>query len=539
MENRGRVGKRGRAAVVVLGDLGRSPRMQYHALSLARQVIPALLEVDVVAYEGTDPHGAVLQNPSIHLHRMKPIVAKGFPRLLYLLVLPIKALVQFLTMLWLLCVRIPPPDVFIVQCFLIKDVDLNSPGWERPKLELKNARHLEHFAQVCHYASAMHYIYGEARPAIYFSNKIGSVIGDGKDNNPPSVPSLIAVSFASWWRRVEKCYGIKADGSLCVTKAMQHELAQNWGIRATVLYDQPPEFFRPASLRERHEVSWLFENYIFVTFMIVLALVMLVVNCSDGRDSSAAFQRGELKANDTLFTTLFEDNVFLKPNRPALIVSSTSWTADEDFGILLEAAVMYDRRVAAILNEDDSVEEENFWMDICNGKKYLYPRLLFIITGKGPEREKYEKQIKKLHLKRVAFRTMWLAAEDYPLLLGSADLGVCLHTSSSGLDLPMKVVDIIEELVKVKKNGLLFSSSSELADELLMLFKGFPDQCDSLKSLRDGALVTSSTSRWATEWEEHALPLVDEASNLPKLPRIPGVDYSLFKAQIIAYLIHR
>ena len=29
---------RGRVAVVVLGDVGRSPRMQYHALSLADQV---------------------------------------------------------------------------------------------------------------------------------------------------------------------------------------------------------------------------------------------------------------------------------------------------------------------------------------------------------------------------------------------------------------------------------------------------------------------------------------------------------------------
>lgn len=33
-------GRRGRACVVVLGDIGRSPRMQYHALSLANQVFP-------------------------------------------------------------------------------------------------------------------------------------------------------------------------------------------------------------------------------------------------------------------------------------------------------------------------------------------------------------------------------------------------------------------------------------------------------------------------------------------------------------------
>ncbi|KAL8491041.1 hypothetical protein ACS0TY_022891 [Phlomoides rotata] len=94
--------------------------------------------------------------------------------------------------------------------------------------------------------------------------------------------------------------------------------------------------------------------------------------------------------------------------------------------------------VDALSREDDSTGEEVFLGTIRDVKQFLYPRLLFIITGKGPKKEKYEQKTRELRLRCVAFRTMWLSAEDYLLLLGSADLSVYLHTSSSGLDLPMK-----------------------------------------------------------------------------------------------------
>lgn len=87
-----------------------------------------------------------------------------------------------------------------------------------------------------------------------------------------------------------------------------------------------------------------------------------------------------------------------------LVVTSTSWTEDEDFGILLDAMCLYD--------------EEAQHASSAGGAERL-PNLVLVITGKGPQQKYYKKKIAVLGLRHVKLLTAWLEAEDYPLLLGT------------------------------------------------------------------------------------------------------------------------
>lgn len=125
----------------------------------------------------------------------------------------------------------------------------------------------------------------------------------------------------------------------------------------------------------------------------------------------------------TCFTQkLHSGSIVAKPNRPGLVISSTSWTPDEDFEILLTAMDRFEARVSQ------------------SGSQL--PDLFCVITGKGPLKKDYEKRIVERNWKHIQVVMPWLEAEDYPRILAASDLGVCLHYSSSGLDLPMKVVDM-------------------------------------------------------------------------------------------------
>jgi len=116
-------------------------------------------------------------------------------------------------------------------------------------------------------------------------------------------------------------------------------------------------------------------------------------------------------------------NTAVSPLRPLeaertwyTVVSPTSWSPDEDMDLLLDA-------VAGIT--------------IPPGKG-----LRLVVTGKGPARHAFENRAAVLQRPGLRIETAWYSFADYCGLLNHAHCGVSLHRSASGLDFPMKIIDM-------------------------------------------------------------------------------------------------
>jgi beta-1,4-mannosyltransferase len=420
-----------RVAIVVLGDVGRSPRMQYHAAALASQGA----FVDLIGESGTPVIPQLADNPRIACHLLAPARAAHERRgLLFYVASAARLARQSLTLLYILLFRLRAPDVILAQ---------TPPALPTLMIAAVAAR--------CR----------RSRLIIDWHNfgfsLIALQLGAGH----------VLVRAA---RAYERRLAPLAKAHLCVSRTMRDRLREDWGLEATLLYDEPAEQFAPTPEHMRADIlTRILAPMPFVPF--------------DWRST----------------------------RRPALIVTATSWTADEDIGLLLDAAAKADRALKR---------------SAAHG---ILPDLFILITGAGRLRQAAEERIRRLKLERVHVHTVWLSPQDYPRLLGAADLGVSLHRSASGVDLPMKIADMfgaglpvcalnygscITERIDHGHNGLLFSTADELAAQWLELFRGFPLRSPLLQRLHRG-VAASASRRWIENWREQAAPLFHRAALRP------------------------
>ncbi|KAK4251382.1 glycosyltransferase [Corynascus novoguineensis] len=408
------------AHVLVLGDVGRSPRMTYHALSIAKHGG----RVNLIGYLESSPHPDVAKSPNITITPL-PTPPRRPASIPFVLFAPWKVLYQLYHLARLLARNLPPAQWILVQ---------NPPSI--PTLAIASL--------ICYLRNS--------KLIIDWHNYGWTILAGTRGRNHP----LVALS------KLYECYfGRLGDHHLTVTNAMASQLrSPPYWIRQPMLvvHDRPAAIFQPiTSPSARKEV---------------------------------------------LHRVLYPPERALIPSilsgTTRLVVSSTSWTPDEDFSLLLDALVQYATATSSPSNAHRTP-------------------LLAVITGKGPQREAYLRRVAELsaegRLPGVRVVAAFLPFADYAALLACADLGVCLHRSSSGVDLPMKVVDMFgaglpvaaysgyesfSELVREGDNGTGFETAEELASILDRLLGGGGGKAE-LERLRKGA-VKEGSRRWDDEW---------------------------------------
>lgn len=393
-----------RITVVVMGDVGRSPRMQYQALSLCQ-----LGDVRLVGLQGEDCIAEVESLCTVcTIHDIK-----AFQHLPYMLRAPLRALALASKMLFVL---VKDTDLFLVQ-------------------------------------------------------------------NPPAIPTLVVVSLAAWWTGAAMVVdwhnlGFKmfpTEDSLFarITRVCEHTVA---------VWVADFHFTVTAAL----------QNWLHVNFALMMPKTAVLYDRPFARFQNGAKAAITREAFESLGLPkeITYDNVFVLKTS-MLVVTSTSWTEDEDFDMLLQACLDY--------------------------KSHNERRLHVVITGKGPLLSKYKPMMEDSfpNAEHCTLHSMWFSQQDYPRFLQMCSLGISMHTSTSGLDLPMKVIDMfgsglpvlakrfdcVEELVRPHENGLLFSTSHELTKQLEEIGRGE----GTLEGMRE-YVKSNALEGWAQNWNRVAKP---------------------------------
>lgn len=433
------------AAILVLGDLNRSPRMLNHCKAIS-QNMQEINEINLIGFWGGDLRSDIALDKKIKVHYIPEKInnyLKKLPKFLFLLSALIRIILQIFFLLHILLFKISRPDFLILQ---------NPPGI--PAMYICSI--------VCFLRRSKFIIdwhnYGYTILQVNGRNKIISLVA----------------------KLYEKFYGKCAHLNLCVSEAMKNHLKTEMGINALNLPDRAIKgIFNRLCLRESHI---LFKKYCLLDNAI----------------------------------TVEDENKVIGYNRyrPILMLSSTSWTPDEDFDILLKSFIITENKLIA---KNRSLENLR--------------KVLFVITGRGPMKEAFFKKVGESNLKLFDVQSLWLESDDYPKLLGSAELGVCLHYSSSGFDLPMKVVDMfsaglpvaaiyydtIKELVHDGQNGYLFKDEQALSEILIKVIMDYSQfgQSEDLDKFRNN-LKDFGKDDWVSQWKDIAYDPIVKMARLNK-----------------------
>ncbi len=260
---------------------------------------------------------------------------------------------------------------------------------------------------------------------------------------------------AGLYRWCERRLARMADEHWAVSAALAGKLV---GVRAVVVHDRPSRIFRAAASRTD-------------------------ANSTGGENGEPANHR------EAWWHRVLPH--LPPPAAPCWVVAPSSWGPDEDTDAMLRVAEAWRKNTAS-------------WGHA--------PHVAIIASGQGPMQGEFARAAAAFNAGPVTLHTAWVPASEYPALLAQADAGLCLHRSSSGVDLPMKLADfrgagrkalvmdygpVLTEVFRPGTDGWTFRDDTELASSLRKL---------ALMTADELTVPLAAEDTWEDEWNRQLGP---------------------------------
>jgi beta-1,4-mannosyltransferase len=343
-----------RVVLIVLGDIGRSPRMQYHAYSLSN--LETVNEVILLGYDGELCMKAIEDKQKIKQVRF---LVPTFP-------LPVDAQNSSIGVLF---------KGFNLLFQIFKEllrIDLSSVNL----IIIQNPPCLP--AVIISIFLSLFY---STKVVIDWHNLGFKMLEEkyGRETLLSNISKWLEFFIS------HHCYA-----HICVSNSMKSWLQDKFFLHPIVVYDRPFKIFESSSteLDRKHNllVKYQFNDQILFPHLVA-------------NDSSLPLNHA------TISTDIIENNVVNRKDGAHILVSSTSWTADEDFDMLLDSMILLNLRLFNIRQKIISSSKES--------DPKLWPqRIVLFITGKGELKNAFIEKVKKLEsenaLDYVAIRCLWL-----------------------------------------------------------------------------------------------------------------------------------
>lgn len=364
-----------RVAIISLGDLGRSPRMQYHAHSFAK--LDDTQEVTLIGYSGEKCMELVQNQNKIKIIQFSidDKIPNFICRIPFIRTIAKGIMIVFQILLILYSLNLSTLNAIIIQ---------NPP------------------CTPAAIAAILLSVFYPIKIVIDWHN-LGFKMFEEKLGERHIFVNLSKI--------LEFLIAHASSGHICVSHTMKEWLQDNIYIHPQVVYDRPAHIFNRngTDLRTKHDLF----SKLDLTDSSLFPRVTIPIRSNTQKISSSTVS--------TELLSIGSDKrgvVMAREDSAHVFVTSTSWTPDEDFPSLLEAMIQLDQQLRVLNSSAQKTASSSSSSALKTGHNSTgrigdgYQRALLLITGKGPLKESFMAKVKQLEtdgsLIFVAIRSLWL-----------------------------------------------------------------------------------------------------------------------------------